>query len=223
MNSRKCARCGLVNFATEESCRRCGAALASTDEDAGGFEETNNKSGGSIFKRALVVLGVTCLLLFIFYLSLLGTSDRVPFEQKQLIYQAVNVLEQNGFGKETFALRHLVNYRATDNWWNRWIGHKEAYAATNFPFEVVTLYPEFFNDSVDDVERAAILLHECYHLYGAGEAAALEGVWRDKRRLGWTADKYGQTKVWINTRDLTINHAPRLFRCGSDGQTDCHQ
>lgn len=167
------------------------------------------------------MLGVTCLLLFIFYVSLLGTSDQVSFEQKQLVYQAIKVLEQNGFGKETFALRHLVNYRATDSWWNTSVGHKEAYAATNFPFEVVTLYPEFFDDSTDDVERAAILLHECYHLYGAGEAAALEGVWRDKRKIGWTADKYGQTKVWQNTRDLTINHVPQLFRCGPEGRADC--
>ena len=44
---------------------------------------------------------------------------------------------------------------------------------------------------MDDTERAAILLHESYHLFGSGEATALEGVWRDKQRLGWTADKYG--------------------------------
>jgi hypothetical protein len=222
MSSRKCTSCGLVNFATDDICRRCGALVgAGTGEPAHGSEDTGHKSGRSILKRALAVLGVTGFLLFIFYVSLLNSSNLVPFEQKQLVYQAVNVLEQKGFAKETFVLRHLVNYRATDNWWNLWAGHKEAYAATNFPFEVVTLYPEFFKDSTDDVERAAILLHECYHLYGSGEAAALEGVWRDKRRLGWTADKYNHTKVWESTRDLTTNLVPQLFRCGSDGQTDC--
>ncbi|MGB7926005.1 MAG: hypothetical protein WCF57_22385 [Pyrinomonadaceae bacterium] len=221
MNSRKCAHCGLVNFATEEICRRCGALLADTGEPTGGIEDADDGRKRSIWKRALAVLCVTGFLLLIFYLSLLSTSEHVPFEQKQLVYQAINVLERSGFGTETFALRHLVNYRATDNWWNTSVGHKEAYAATNFPFEVITLYPEFFSDSTDDVERAAILLHECYHLRGSGEAAALEGVWRDKRRLGWTADKYGHTKVWENTRDLTVNLVPQLFRCGPEGRADC--
>ena len=221
MNSRKCASCGLVNFATEVSCRRCGAALAGTDEAAYGIEDTGNKSGGSIVKRALVVLGVTCLLLFIFYVSLLSTSDRITFEQKQLVYQAINLLDQNGFGKETFALRHLVNYRATDNWWNRWVGHKEAYAATNFPFQVVTLYPDFFAHPADDTERAVILLHEAYHLAGSGEERAFAGVWSDKQRLGWTEEEYGRTRVWRSVREFTAQHAPALFRCGEDGRGDC--
>ena len=104
-----------------------------------------------------------------------------------------------------------------------YVGHHDAYAATNFPFEVLTLYPEFFQHSVDDNERAAILLHETYHLLGSGEQAALEGVWRNKQRLGWTAEKHSQTKVWINTRDLTMARVPNLFSCGQDGKSDCTQ
>ncbi len=167
------------------------------------------------------MLGATCFLLFLCYISLLVTSDPVTFEQRQAVHRAIDILDEKGFGQEAFVLRRLASYRATDSWWNRWVGHREAFAATNFPFEVVTLYPEFFNDSADDVERAAILLHESYHLYGAGEAAALEGTWRDKRKIGWTADKYSHTKVWKSTRELTLSHIPRLFQCGYDGQSDC--
>jgi hypothetical protein len=220
MSSKKCAQCGLVNFATEEVCRRCGAPITGQYIDE--VEGASRSGKRSIFKRALVVLGVTAFLLLIFYASLLITSDPVTFEQKQTVDQAIAILDKGGFGNDAFVLRHLVNYRATDNWWNGWIGHRDAYAATNFPFEVVTLYPEFFKDSSDDVERAAILLHESYHLYGSGEEAALQGAWIDKRRIGWTVDKYGETKVWKSTRELTAGYVPRLFQCGDDGRTDCH-
>ena len=118
-------------------------------------------------------------------------------------------------------LGKLVNYRSTDNWWNAYVGHQDAYAASNFPFEVVTLYPEFFKFPVDDIERAVILLHESYHLFGAGEEAALRGVWLEKERLGWTAEGYNGTKVWKNTREWTTGSVPGLFECGPDGRSDC--
>jgi hypothetical protein len=100
-------------------------------------------------------------------------------------------------------------------------GHKEAYAATNFPFEIVTLYSEFFDVATDDTERAAILLHEAHHLLGSGEEQALESTWRERGRLGWTADAYSGSKVWKNTRELTQNYVPKLFQCGSDQRSDC--
>ena len=115
--------------------------------------------------------------------------------------QAIKVLEQAGFSREVVMLRHFANYRATDNWWNRYQGHQQAYAATNFPLGVVTLYRPFFTVAVDDTERAAILLHEAQHLFGAGEEEALQRVWDEKDRIGWTADTYGDTKVWKNTKE----------------------
>jgi len=154
---------------------------------------------------------------------MLLTSQELNFDRRQALAQAIAVLQTKGFSKQAFVLSHLVNYRDTDNWWNRSVGHHDAYAATNFPFEVVTLYPEFFDSAVDDTERAAILLHESYHLFGSGEAAALEGAWRDKQRLGWTADRYSQTKVWANTRESTMALVPKLFQCGQDGRSDCLQ
>lgn len=217
----KCASCGLVNLATDERCRRCGAAMGSASDAAYDAE-----AGAGIRKRGLVrrltwILGMTLTILFIWYVSLLATSDALTFEQRQTVHRAVEILDQKGFGSEAFVLGNLASYRATDNWWNAYIGHHDAYAATNFPFEVLTLYSEFFETAVDDNERAAILLHESYHLRGSGEQAALEGVWREKGRLGWTEDKYGHTKVFNNTKELTVAHVPDFFRCGSDGRSDC--
>jgi hypothetical protein len=204
----------------DEVCRRCGASLtgeASAAADSGDVRKRR------IGRRLIWIFGTTLVLLFVFYLSLLLTSDDLGFDRRQTVRNAIAILKQNGFDKEAFVLGNLVKYRATDNWWNRFVGHRDAYAAANFPFEVVTLYPEFFDVAVDDTERAVILLHESYHLFGSGEDAALEGVWRDKQRLGWAADKYGQTRVWSNTRELTVARVPKLFQCGNDGHSDCIQ
>ncbi|MFN2493214.1 MAG: hypothetical protein ABR501_10065 [Pyrinomonadaceae bacterium] len=174
-----------------------------------------------IWRRLVWVAGTTIVLLFCFYLSLLLTSEDLDLKRREVVSSAIAVLAQKGFDKPVFVLNHLVKFRASDNWWNGYVGHHDAYAATNFPFEVVTLYPEFFTVAVDDNERAAILLHESYHLLGSGEEAALEGAWKEKRRLGWTENQYGQTKVWNNTRQLTMTLVPRLFQCGTDGKSDC--
>lgn len=219
MNSLKCPRCGLVNFVDAEACKRCGTALGGAqtpDEGARG-----GRRAGWLIKRALVVLSVVVALLLIFYGSLLKSSERLSYDQQQVLTGSIRTLEAGGFSREAFILRNLVAFRSTDNWWNRSVGHREAYAATNFPFEVVTLYPEFFTNAVDDTERAAILLHESYHLYGYGEPAALEGTWRNKKRLGWTKDRYAQTKVFRNTRELTLNQVPQLFQCGLENNADC--
>lgn len=165
----------------------------------------------------------TSILLFGFYLSLLVTSNELRLADREVVARAVKVLDQRGFRKEAFVMSHLTSYRSTDNWWNNYVGHRDAYAATNFPFEVLTLYPEFFHASADDGERAAMLLHEAYHLLGSGEEAALEGVWRNKHLLDWTEEKYGQSKIWRSTRELTMNRVPKLFQCGNDGKSDCTQ
>jgi hypothetical protein len=222
MNRNKCLRCGLVNAADDDTCRRCGAPLNGEELSEGSeVEEPSERRG--IGRRLIWIAGTTVLLLFIFYMSLLLTSEDLDYEQNQSINRAIALLEEKGFGSRAFVLRRLVRYRSSDSWWNQSVGHHDAYAATNFPFEVLTLYPEFFLVAVDDEERAAILLHESYHLLGSGEETALEQVWRDKGRLGWTADKYGKTKVWTNTRDLTMAQVPTLFICGTDGKSDCSQ
>ena len=172
-------------------------------------------------RRIAFVLGAIFLSIFAWSRSLLLTSTPIDDDQLAVVMRAVGVLEHAGFSKEVFVLRHFANYRATDNWWNAHVGHSQAYAATNFPLGVVTLYEPFFRVSADDTERAAILLHEAQHLLGAGESGALETTWRQKSRLGWTEEQYGGTKVWKNTREWTIAEISSLFRCGPDGASDC--
>lgn len=220
MNQNKCVRCGLVNAVADETCRRCHTPLDSPEIAEERAEERLIERRG-IGKRLLWITGTTVLILFIGYMSLLLSSEDLTYEQNNVVRRAVAVLTQKGFDKQAFVLNRLVKYRGTDNWWNRFFGHLDAYAATNFPFEVLTLYPEFFNHSTSDTERAAILLHETYHLLGSGEQGALDGVWRNKRQLGWTADEYGQTKVWNATKELTMSQLPHLFSCGPEGKSDC--
>jgi hypothetical protein len=220
----KCANCGLVNARSDESCRRCGAALAVDEESESGLLEpitdARPKKRGFL-KRLTWVVGATLVILLVWYASLFISSDGLQPDQREKVRNAIGQLEQHGFTREAFILKHLTAFRSTDNWWNRYIGHRDAYAATNFPFEVVTLYPDFFDLPVDDKERAAVLLHEAYHLMGSGEEAALDSTWRNKRRLGWTADKYKQTRVWDATEKLTRAQFPYIFQCGPDGQSDC--
>jgi len=233
----KCPSCGLVNFSTAPECKRCGAPLSEesaprADEFAhpqGGYEavdfaefDEGEKPPRRSLKRKVLAGCVTAgLLLVVCYVSLLETSTAINYDQKQVVLRAVDLIERKGFGRDAFLLRRLANFRTSDNWWNNYVGHADAYAATNFPFEVVTLYPEFFSKAKDDTERAVILLHEARHLAGAGEEAAFRGVWRDKARLGYTYEKYMDSQVYLNVVEYTMKYAPELFRCGPDGRMDC--
>ncbi len=221
----KCANCGLVNTGSDAACRRCGSSLvddAPTEQrlELNVPEEARPKQRG-LLKRLSWIAGATLISLLICYVSLLISSDGLQPDQREGVEKAIAALEQHGFNREVFILKHLTVFRSTDNWWNRYIGHRDAYAATNFPFEVVTLYPEFFSVPVDDNERAAVLLHESSHLMGGGEEAALGSTWRNKQRLGWTADRYKQTRLWYATEQLTKAQFPYMFKCGADGQSDC--
>jgi hypothetical protein len=221
----KCGTCGLVNAGADALCRRCGSPL---DDSAPAEQQIDPASPGevgpkkrSLLKRLIWIVGATLISLIIFYVSLLVSSDGLQTDQREAARKAMAVLEQRGFNREVFVLKRLAVFRSTDNWWNRYIGHRDAYAATNFPFEVVTLYPEFFSVPIDDNERAAVLLHEASHLLGGGEEEALGSAWRNKQRLGWTADRYKETRLWFATEQLTRAQFPYMFKCGADGQSDC--
>lgn len=231
----KCSGCGLVNFASASECKRCGALLGAFGGDyaaprapefqAEPFEELEEleevKSRRGLLTRVAWIVTMTCAVIAAWHGSLLMTSDAATMSQRLQVRDAVVLIEKNGFTREAFLLRRLTCFRTTDNWWNRWNGHGEAYAATNFPFEIVTLYPEFFKYPTDDTERAVVLLHEARHLAGAGEREAFESVWRDKAKLGWTSDKYSHTRVWKNVAEFTQRYVPELFTCGKDGKQDC--
>ncbi|HEX7316009.1 MAG TPA: hypothetical protein VF297_19005 [Pyrinomonadaceae bacterium] len=232
MNNHKCAGCGLVNFAYSAECKRCGVTLepvyaAAPFDVASDFEfeeaPVEGKRRRGLPRRALSVLLVLFAVLVASHASLLFTSTPATYDERAQVERSVELIERAGFTREAFLLKRLTNFRTTDNWLNAYVGHPEAYASTNFPFEVVTLYPDFFHYPVDDVERAVILLHEARHLAGAGEEEACATVWRDKARLGWTREQYGETRVWQNVAELSRRHAPKLFDCGQDGRQDCYE
>lgn len=220
----KCPNCGLVNAASDEVCRRCGTSLASPEisTQVGAPQPKAEPAKRGFLKRVLWILGATLVALVIWYASLLLSSNALQPDQQQKVQGAIALLRKQGFSREAFVLTYLSTFRSTDNWLNAYVGHRDAYAATNFPFEVVTLYPDFFELPIDDRERAAVLLHEARHLLGDGEEAALQSTWKSKLKLGWTADKYRQSRVWDATENLTRAQFPYMFQCGSDGQSDCY-
>ena len=220
----KCPSCGLVNAGSDEVCRRCGAGLFAEEFAEPPYSaqpQPAEPKKRPFVKRVFWILTTTGILLIAFYTSLLLSSDGLNAEQRLNVQKAIALINERGLTREAFALEHLTSFRNTDNWLNAYVGHRDAYAATNFPFEIVTLYPEFFEAPADDTERAAVLLHEARHLLGDGEDAALENTWKSKRRLGWTIDKYGGTKVWDATMRLTKARFPYMFQCGGSGQSDC--
>jgi hypothetical protein len=217
---KKCSNCNLVNYAAAENCLRCGQKLL----EVSSFETTpkpKKSLKAKILKRGAVLLFVVLFTLGGFYVSLIGSAKRLEYDQKKSIERSILILEDKGFGKEVFLLRYLTAYRGTDNWLNASTREENAYAATNFPFEVMTIYPDFFTYPADETERAAILLHEAQHLKGADEREAYEFVWKNRKQLGWTRENYGNSVVWRNVRKQTKEVAPNLFVCEANEYNDC--
>lgn len=215
--NKRCSRCDLINYATERLCARCGGILGESENISSnrGFHKS------VIAKRASVCIAVLLAALLGFYTSLVLSADKLAVEEAAQIEIAIHLLEQKGFNDEAFLLRHLAVFRANDNWLNASVEKENAYAATNFPFEIVTVYPDFFQYTADDIERAAILLHESKHLQGKDEKDAYEFVWKNRERLGWTLEKYSRSIIWRETRKLTKEHSPSLFVCDFNDYGDC--
>lgn len=171
-------------------------------------------------RRVVDNILVAVLTFFIFYLSLLSTSVPVDTPRQKMIERAIERLEAKGFKDDAALLRRAV-FRSTDNWLNALLEKENAYAATNFPFGIVTVYDDFYYKTTDDTERAMILLHEARHLRGAGETEAYAYVWRSRHRLGWTMIPYGTTESYVTIDILTREHAPYLFRCPDRLWNDC--
>lgn len=213
----KCPDCGLINYITARNCVRCGEPLGESENI------TSNRRflKSSVAKRAAVCAVVSVIALLSFYASLVFSADPLTGEQRADVEAAIDLLENRGFSQEVLLLRRFAVFRANDNWLNASVEKESAYAATNFPFEIVTLYPDFFTYPADDTERAAILLHEAKHLEGKDEKDAYEFVWKNRGRLGWTADAYSQSVIWRETRKLTREHLPSLFVCDFNEYADC--
>lgn len=220
----KCPSCSIVNFVNAEKCVRCGDVLnilTFADARKNTAEQPQKSIWSKIIKRAVICVAVCVITIIIFYLSLILTAKPLSYDEKQSVKRAISILEAKGFEREVFLLNNLVVFRANDNWLNASSINESAYAATNFPFEVVTVYPNFFTTPQDDTERAMILLHEAQHLKGADEKEAYEYVWRSRKQLGWTKDKYDGSLVWRNVRKQTREIAPNLFICDFNEYGDC--
>lgn len=216
--NKRCPNCKLTNFRDADNCVRCQFDLiqvSSTEPD----KKFPGKS--KLLRRAIACLVALIIALVGFYLSLLASSKSLNYDEKQVVSHAIQVVEEKGFHSEAFLLKNLAAFRANDNWLNASVEKENAYAATNFPFEIVTVYPDFFTVPVDETERAAILLHEAQHLKGANEKEAYEFVWKNRAKLGWTKDKYYNSVIWRNVRKQTKEVAPYLFVCTRNDFGDC--
>jgi hypothetical protein len=174
-------------------------------------------------KRVLVFLFACSFAVTGFYLSLIGSAKSITYDQGKAVDRAIALLIERGFSGEAWYLRYLTAFRGTDNWLNASVEKENAYAATNFPFEIMTLYPDFFDVSADDTERAAILLHEAKHLQGKDEKDAYEFVRKNRKKLGWTKDKYRSSEIWQNVRKQTKDYSPYLFACDFNEFGDCSE
>jgi len=210
----------MVNFPHLQACARCSSDLIEVSSAATGGEKTSSLKSKIVW-RATICATVCVLTLLGFYLSMLFTSASLKYDEKIQIKNAVRILDEKGFAREVFLLKYLTSYRGNDNWLNASTKFENAYAATNFPFEIMTIYPDFFTYTTDDTERAAILLHEAQHLKGADEKEAYEFVWRNRKRLGWTKETHGNSSVWQNIRRQTREYAPNLFVCDWNKAGDC--
>jgi hypothetical protein len=212
----KCPQCGLTNFSGILACARCGTGLVRSAD-----RKVKGKLRGRLPLRAAICLAVCLAVILTFYISLLASSGGLNIEQKHTVRRAIALLRDKGFDDEAFLLEHLTAFRANDNWLNAAVAKENAYAATNFPFEIMTLYPDFFTYPADDIERAAILLHEARHLKGKDEKDAYEFVWKNRKQLGWTKEHYSNSPLWRNVRQQTRDHLPNLFVCETNHFNDC--
>lgn len=224
--NKKCFGCGLVNFQSAEFCQRCHTKLSQFS--GSGVQSLSGEDLGKkldswaiwLFKRMLTAFAVSAVLLTIAYLSLLYSATQITAANRMEVDAAINLLDQRGFEREAFLLRWTA-FRANDNWFNVMTKHDNAYAATNFPFEIITVYEDFFTKPIDTTERAAILLHEAQHLQGSGEEKAYEYAWRNRFKLGWTREHYGNTVIYINVLQSTRETVPALFQCERNIEHDC--
>ena len=202
---------------TAQNCIRCGSGLG---------ESENISSNRPFLKSPLLRRAAVCTLVILgtiaaFYVSLVLSAYPLDREQRRTVEKAIVHLERSGFTQEVFLLRQVAVFRSNDNWLNASVEKENAYAATNYPFEIVTIYPDFFRFTVDDTERAAILLHEAQHLKGKDEKESYEFVWKNRQQIGWTSDPYAKSVVWRETRKLTKEYIPTMFLCDVNEYSDC--
>lgn len=218
--TKQCPQCHLNNPKNARSCVKCRFVLrevASLNTSKNG----QNSVLAMILRRAVICVAVIIFTVLGFYLSLVFSAKPLISEQQESVNRAIKILEDKGFSDEFFYLKYLTVYRGNDNWLNASVIKESAYAATNYPFEIMTVYPDFFTYTKDDTERAAILLHEAKHLQGFDEKVAYEFVWKNKKQLGWTKENYRDSIIWKEIRKQTQEYSPNLFICDFNEFNDC--
>src|SRR3712207_6777290 len=112
--SPRCPRCGLVNFASAEACKRCEEPLGrgfdhfDTQTRYAAFDENDSAPRPrSVLRRVVAGFVAAGVLLFVAYLSMLKTSRAADYEQRQTINRAVDIIERAGFSSDAFLLRRL--------------------------------------------------------------------------------------------------------------------
>ena len=181
-------------------------------------DEQNRRPLARVAANSIVI---SIAALAVFYSSLLASSSLLGPLEIESVGRAIDILETRGFAREVFLLRTTAAFRADDNWLNGAIPKENSYAATNFPFQIITLYPDFFTKAVDDTERAMVLLHEARHLQGDGETQAYAFVWKNRARFGWTQLSHGTTPTYVTIAQQTRENAPELFTCTAQLWNDC--
>lgn len=213
---KKCLNCHLVNYPNAEKCARCGDFF-----NESGPENIAVPPKSTIKRRVVICLSVSLIAVAGFYVSMVFSASSLSYEQKITVRRAIMILDEKGFSSEALMLKRVAVFRSNDNWFNASVVKESAYAATNFPFEIITLYPDYFAYTTDDTERAAILLHEARHLKGADEKNAYEFVWRNRKKLGWVSESYSNSSVWTQVRKQTREYVPNLFVCDTNPFGDC--
>lgn len=211
---KKCEQCGLADVTNRSMCIECSSRMSIP-------APSRAKSVRRVIVRAAICVAVCVAMVLAFYVSLIASAGSLTIDQKHTVRRAIALLRDRGFAGDIVLLDKITVFRADDNWLNATVAKENAFAATNFPFAIITLYSDFFTYPTDDVERAAILLHESRHLRGEDEHAAYRYVWLNRKQLGWTGDKYADSQVWDNIRRQTREHVPELFNCPQRRSTDC--
>jgi len=171
--------------------------------------------------RFLTYLANGVLAVVLLFETMIVTSLPLAPHQAETVERAVKILDQKGFDREAFVLRNISVKRSSDNWLNQIFERENAFAATNMPFGILTIYPDFYKRTKDDTERAMILLHEARHMLGSDEHTAYSYVWKNREKLGWTQMSHGSGEVYTTVEEQTRSNAPELFNCPDRLWSDC--
>lgn len=175
----------------------------------------------AILQQTATHAAAAVLAVIAFYLSLVSTSLPPTQYERAKIDRAIQLLADRGFSEEVFLLKGTTTFRGTDHWLNAFVSKENAYASTNFPFQIVTLYSDFYTKAVDDTERAMVLMHEARHLMGEDEQQAYAYVWRHRKQLGWSMQSHGTTESYVTIEQQTREMAPEVFNCPNKPWEDC--